>query len=101
MTVYLSGPMTNQPDFGRKEFNAAEAALRAKGFKALNPACLPTDLDAKSYMPICLTMLREADAVVTLKGWEHSKGASLEVRYADALLMPVYEFPEALKRKEG
>lgn len=32
MTVYLSGPMMGQPDFGRKAFNAAEAALRENRF---------------------------------------------------------------------
>lgn len=95
MTVYISGPMTGQPDFGRKEFNAAEAALRRKGFKVLNPACLPTDLDERSYMPICLAMLREADAAVLLPGWADSTGAQLEMKYAAYIQIPAMTLDEA------
>ena len=101
MTVYLSGPMTNQPDFGRKEFNAAEAALRQKGFKVINPACLPTDLDERSYMPICLAMLREAEVAVMLPGWADSTGAQLEMKYAAYIQIPAMTLDEALKWKEA
>jgi nucleoside 2-deoxyribosyltransferase len=94
MTVYLSGRMTGLPDFGREQFNDAEAVLRKYGYKVLNPACLPTDLEGTKYMPICLAMLQQADAIVMLPGWERSKGALFEWQYATAHLdMPVYTMP--------
>ena len=97
MTVYLCGPMAGQPNYGRDSFNFAEKTLRSKGWKVINPACLPTDLKQESYMPICLAMLREADAVVTLHGWKKSDGACLEVRYADHLSIPVFPLQEAFR----
>lgn len=85
VTVYLSGPMTGKPDWGRAAFNAAEEKYRRLGYKVLNPAILPTDLRAEAYMPICLAMLREADVIVMLEGWEMSTGARMERRYAEYL----------------
>lgn len=82
VTVYLSGPMTGKPDWGRAAFNAAEEKYRRLGYKVLNPAILPTDLRPEAYMPICLAMLREADMIVMLEGWENSQGARMEAMYA-------------------
>lgn len=80
---YIAGKMRGTPDLGRAHFNAVEAKLRARGAKVLNPAILPVDLPDEVYMPICLAMLREADIVVLLDGWEDSQGAGLEKRYAE------------------
>ena len=82
VTVYLSGPMTGKPDWGRAAFNAAEEKYRRLGYKVLNQAILPTDLRPEAYIPICLAMLREADMIVMLDGWEDSQGARMEARYA-------------------
>ncbi len=84
-TVYISGPMTGTVDWGRERFNAMDKRLHNMGWQVINPACLPTDLPPKCYMPICLAMLREADAVLMLKGWDKSKGATMERRYAEYL----------------
>ena len=78
MTVYIAGPMSGTPDLGRKAFNQAEMALRAKGHRVLNPACLPIDLPPKAYAPICLAMLMQCDAIALLPGWENSPGACME-----------------------
>lgn len=82
---YLAGKMRGTADLGRAHFNAVEKLLRGRGAKVLNPAILPVDLPDDVYMPICLAMLREADVVVMLDGWENSAGANLEKRYAESL----------------
>ena len=78
LVVYIAGPMRGSLDLGRMAFNIAEGCLRARGFAVLNPARLPEDLPAEAYMPICLAMLREADIVALLPGWENSAGAKIE-----------------------
>ena len=80
--VYIAGPMTGLPDKGRRAFYQAEGALRAMGFRVINPACLPDDLETADYMPICLAMLQQADAVFMLPGWQHSGGARIEHNFA-------------------
>ena len=83
-TIYIAGPMRGKPDLGRAAFQHAERYLGEQlGWRVLNPAVLPTDLQQKSYMPICLAMLREADAIGLLPGWENSAGANLEKQYAE------------------
>ncbi len=84
IVCYIAGPMRGQPDLGRAAFRRAEEKLRAFGWKVLNPAILPDDLPQETYMPICLAMVREADCVVLLDGWERSAGAKLEHDFAVA-----------------
>ena len=44
----------------------------------LNPAILPGGLEQREYMDICCAMIRCADAVFMLRGWEGSEGAVAE-----------------------
>ena len=57
----------------------------------LNPAELPADWPGKVYMDVCLAMIRAADLVVFLPGWEQSRGASLEMEYCWHQIKPVYK----------
>lgn len=82
MIVYIAGRMTGLPDKGRKTFNEAEEKLKAKGFTVLNPARLPDGMPPEKYMPICMAMIDAADMICMLDGWEISKGAYLERKYA-------------------
>ena len=82
MIVYIAGPMSGIEDYNRPYFFKAEGELRAMGHKVLNPAVLPTDLPDEAYMPICLAMIDQCDAVCLLDGWEQSQGAVLEAVYA-------------------
>ena len=89
LTIYLSGKMSGLPDFGRGVFNSAEETLKGKGFTVLNPAWLPYGMEYSQYMAIDMAMLREADLICMLPGWETSKGALAEKVYAEAVGKPV------------
>ena len=89
MTIYIAGPMTGLPDYNRAAFNAKAAELKAKGWRILNPAALPT-LDYDLYWPINKAMLDGADAIYMLNGWQHSNGANKELSYAGQLEIPCY-----------
>lgn len=83
LTIYIAGKMTGLPDLGREKFNAAEQDLRLLGYNVLNPACLPVGLPSEKYLPICLAMLEQADAIYLLNNWKDSPGAQLEKAYAE------------------
>lgn len=80
-TIYIAGRISGNEKY-REQFYEAEERLREQGFLTINPACLPDDLPAEKYMPICLAMVQAADAVYMLDGWERSAGAQIERSYA-------------------
>ena len=98
--IYISGPMTGIEGFNHGRFNAAEAYLVTKGWTVLNPACLPSDMPDDRYMPICVAMLETADAVVMLRGWQNSQGASLEHLYAERQKKEIYYHLEDVPEEE-
>ena len=83
MIFYIAGPMSGKEDYNRPEFFEVEDLLQDAGHIVLNPAMLPRDLPEESYMPICVAMLEQADAIYLLRGWEQSKGALTEKYYAE------------------
>ena len=101
LVVYIAGPMRGSLDLGRMAFNIAEGCLRARGFAVLNPARLPEDLPAEAYMPICLAMLREADIVALLPGWENSAGAKIEAAFAKEEHIKAFTIEELTTDKAG
>lgn len=82
MVVYIAGPMTGTEDMGRARFRETARRLRGRGDIPLNPAELPEGMREESYLPICLAMLREADAILLLDGWQGSAGALAEYHFA-------------------
>lgn len=82
MIVYIAGKMTGLPGKGRAAFRAAERMLKMRGHVVLNPAVLPDGLPSEAYMPICLAMLEQAEAIYLLDNWEDSPGAKLELAFA-------------------
>lgn len=83
MRVFISGPMTGYAGFNRAAFNDAERMLKSQGCAVLNPAVLTDGLTQAQYMDICLAMVRCADAVFMLQGWEDSAGARAEHALAE------------------
>ena len=91
---YISGPMTGQPDWNFPAFNERAAAMRAKGYRVVNPveinpdpsasraACLRRDIEA----------LLTCTAVMLLPGWRQSRGARLEAAIGRELGLRVVEF---------
>lgn len=123
MRLYIAGPMRGQPGHGFPAFDRAKEYLQSLGIVAISPAdasralypeydfttCDGADFPAVSnFSPrdiilMDLKILDTCDGVYALHGWRRSRGAFLEVAYADFLALPVYfeSFPmveEALKR---
>ena len=86
MTVYISGGITDVPDF-KDRFKEAEKHLRELGFNVINPAGLQDnvtvgDFTHSDYMDICVALLELSDCVYFLDNWESSGGATAEYQYA-------------------
>ena len=91
MRLFVSGPVTGVPYGNRRAFEDARTALEDIGYRVVlphdvvrDPGCPWRDAMRRTIAAMCL-----CDAVVTLEGWELSKGASLEVKLARALGIPV------------
>ncbi|WP_212625111.1 DUF4406 domain-containing protein [Pseudomonas sp. PP3] len=92
LRIYLSGPMTGLPGLNFPAFAAMTASLRAGGHVVTNPAELNPDGGSwNDCMRRDIAALMDCDTVATLPGWEHSKGARLEVHIAGALGMTVVD----------
>lgn len=79
--IYIAGPIKGRADYIER-FCAAQLDLEERGWIVLNPADLPAGMPAERYMPICLAMLQQADAIYMLDGWGYSEGATIELRFA-------------------
>tara|TARA_R110002020_G_scaffold222342_1_gene430795 strand:- start:161 stop:430 length:270 start_codon:yes stop_codon:yes gene_type:complete len=82
--------MTGYEDYNRQSFNDAAVRMHMQKNTPLNPAILPGGLTQAQYMDICLAMIRAADAIYLLNGYEESKGALAELAYAEKLGLEVY-----------
>ncbi|WP_443738458.1 DUF4406 domain-containing protein [Treponema sp.] len=89
MKVYISGKMTglSKRKIIRK-FRLTENKLVKKGFSVLNPAIFYylKNIDFFSYadfLQIDYRMIDRCDAIYLQKDWKTSKGARLELAYAE------------------
>ena len=96
MYAYISGPITGTTDY-KERFKAAEERVAAKlepGWRVINPveecAHLPQDAPWRDYMDVCLSLLKESDAIYMLPGWGGSLGATIEHLYAAGAGLPIY-----------
>lgn len=83
--------MTGIEHFNRPAFHAKAQELEKQGWIVINPATLPLGLRQEQYMDICLAMVRSADYVVMLDGWEQSTGANAEYALAISLGHTIYD----------
>lgn len=100
---YLSGPMSGYPDLNRVEFNVAAKLLREIGYVVCNPAEFveTPGLPWAEYLRQDIRALMGCHGVITLPGWQESRGASLEVGIAHALGMRVLPLSMALTMRGG
>ena len=90
---YIAGPMRGYPRFNFAAFYAAEPTVSELGFTPINPARIdeengfdpdtPEDQLTPAMMAEFIerdveVILKEADAIYMLKGWEASTGANAE-----------------------
>ena len=78
--VYIAGPITGDPDY-KKKFDAVAKEIEDMGYAPYNPTWQPQGLEYKQYIDMALDMLKRADAVVFLPGYDKSDGATLENDY--------------------
>jgi len=113
--VYIAGPMRGHAEFNFAAFDAAKARGTEKGFECISPA----DLDRASGFDATGTGLRgtdeefprerlleairrdfdalaECDAIALLPGWENSRGAIMELMWADLLGLEVLDAQDFL-----
>lgn len=104
-TFYLAGPMRGYKYYNWPAFDSARNILQRMGYQAISPADLDrvegfscftpqSHLDAgtvrKLFSNSVTHLLRDADAILLLKGWKKSSGARAELACAQAIGLPVY-----------
>lgn len=104
--VYVSGPITDNPDYERK-FAEVSEWLEGAGFTPVSPVTKAM-LSYKTYIDRGLEILQSCDAICMIPGWMDSEGAKLEHHYAGVVGLPEILIPEItwhgiekkLRRKE-
>jgi hypothetical protein len=121
MIVYLSGPITGMRDNNRRGFEKAhgkiiDALQNTKVWdtlKIINPMAITAEVNDcfdqinknhhqkikpqwGDYMKACIPALCTATHVLFIKGWQKSKGATLERHIAESLGIPCAETVEEL-----
>lgn len=94
MRIYLSGPMSGQPEFGYPVFREHAARLRADGYDVVDPSENfggDPSHERRAYIRLDIGHVLDVEAVAVLPGWEKSRGARLEVNIARELGLPVFD----------
>lgn len=91
--IYLSGPMSNMPDFNFPAFNAEADRLRALGYDVVNPVDINPDTTTpyNECLRNDLKALLDCDTIAMLEGWMNSNGAHLEMNVAHRVGINIVE----------
>ena len=81
--VYIAGKITGCDDFVEK-FTAAESKLRGEGYKVENPIKNKAN-SYKKYIDLGLKQLSDCDYIYLLSNYKESRGAKLELQYAETV----------------
>ena len=87
MIIYIAGKISGLPKSEyTKNFNNAEAGLRALGFEVINPLkIIDENLPYAEMMRICFALINRADVLYFMPNWADSNGAKMEHEYAQKL----------------
>lgn len=100
--LYISGPMSGKPGYNFADFDRTAMRLRAAGYRVLNPADFGAD--PRHTWGDCLArdlfILGQASGVATLDGWGQSRGATLEIEFAQKAGIPIRPAAEWLATLE-
>lgn len=114
LTVFISGPMTGMPWFNYPAFDTARDYLASHGIKPLSPPdrdreagfdpatlgeawdwnTIPPGFDIDAARIWCAQAVGQADAVLMLRRWRYSPGATCEKMLAELMNKPVFFRPE-------
>lgn len=98
MKLYISGAITNNPDY-EVQFLLTKEKLSSEYNAIINPVEISYEVNKKinspnyyDYMRADIKELIECDAIYMMKGWKSSNGAKLEHEIAKVLnLKIIYE----------
>jgi hypothetical protein len=99
LKYYLSGAITNQPDF-KIYFKGYEDELRYWGITDIfNPAAIdwPQDVKWETCMKYDLKILMDCGILVLLPNWKKSRGVKLELYVAKVLGIRIVKFTDLIK----
>jgi len=85
MKIYIAGKITGLPKHQyTAKFKAAEIEHNAAGHNTVNPCRLgiPDTATTEQALLVCLTHLRQCDAIYLLADWQDSPGAVIERQFA-------------------
>ncbi len=88
--IYIAGPMTGLKYLNFPAFFGVATAMRGQGYEVINPAELNRDeLDWHQCLRRDIAALVTCNAIYLLRGWENSRGATLEHHIAERLGLEV------------
>ena len=103
MRLYLCGPMRGYPEWNRAEFTRVAWDWRAQGNHVISPHEQTENFgetwqthtgEEKDHLRkvglMDVAIVFAVDGLILLKGWQHSRGATMEVALAKFLKLPLF-----------